>query len=577
MESQILLLRRDGSHERLSNSSKIEINELDFVAFLLASPTLIDAGLHRVFLGDFGCVISYLGSVGKEYLYRIDVEGINLQNTQYASNYLDNISFSINGLAIGRIKLARIFSLNVGECVFRLVHALKDETLAVVEIVPDKLTTSEVEQICEELMQRQFLFFNNRLGLTRLATSNEEAKHHISVLELLTILTEKLSEIDAIKLAFVFHKFEKIERKDVVKEWTDGASLSEGFDRWIGQHTHYSHPTLMNDPNKLYIAYKPVRFTHGLYEVNATSTDVVENRLVHHLLDMLLVYLNRLEEALIKEQKRLSQDFEGKFVKAYHEYSQKKLKECHGLLVDLCLFFTKHIPVRKVSNFAMPSIERMLTRVHYAKVWEFNLLVNELLSTTHTYGNLSKVLKISNLSVLYEQYCFLEVVNMLEEVFETTMVFSENLKKASNTNDEIVVYYERQELFQRIARGSDRAYCPDFVISFKPYQSEETFLLILDAKYKRERSIEENDLAQLTLKYLHGMKPKDPRMTVMGLFLLFPKTEQQDDVLGYYQKDEFIREEPSFPLIGWVSLFPKRNAALRTLIVDIKQLVDSLG
>lgn len=566
MKIKLYLLKHDGTYIELTTHKIEKKYELDFIGLLISSENRLEEEKNNyLFIGDYGCELKYITTIENYFWYKVDLEGINYKNTIYDYNQSE-IEYKIAGINIGRQRLFKIFSLNAGQCVLKFINDKGELTLAIIEIKPSKLNEDDLNLIFTDLVEKQFSFFNKKLSLTKFSSDNENSKLDISHLEFLEKMQVFLNEIYLYRNSFIYDKFSKIENRELVEEWSDIKPISKDFDRWIGQNTDFSYSTTLKDKSGILINNKSFKFTHGLYDTNEITTDVIENHLIHGVISRFFSKLHKIESDLNRVNGELQDDFKGKFTTIYHEYCQKKITQCRVIITELQYLFEIHIPVNKAKHNNFINFERILTKNHYAKTWDIGF--NKLNIESNNYGNFRKLFKINDLATLYEQFCFLELVYALNENYNTEMAISEDFKQAKSKDNNITLYYQNAELFITTKKSS-RNLNPDFIIEVKDGDSE--YLIILDAKYKKHTNIEKYDLPETVLKYLHGMTPKNKSATVLGLFLIFPKTDYREEILEYYFKDIHIVDNPVFPIIGWVSAFPQKTSKLKALIGNLKR------
>ena len=572
MKIRLYLLKDDRTSTELTIHSIAKIYELDFFGLLLSSETEIEAKNDRLLIGDYGCDLKYIASIDNYFWYKVDLEGINDKNTIYSYNQTQ-IEFRIKEVNIGKQRLFRIFSLYAGQCVLKFINTdindnKEEQVLAIIEIKPSKLTEDELNLIFTDLVEKQVSFFSKKLSLTRFSSDNENSKLDISHLEFLDKMQGFLNEIYVYRNSFRYDKFSTIENKELVEEWSDSKPISQDFDRWIGQNTNFSYSTTLRDKSGILINNKSFKFTHGLYDTNEITTDVIENHLIHGVIHRFFSKLHKIEIDLNRLNSDQRDDFKSKFIAIYHEYCQKKISQCRTVINELQYLFDTYIPVNKEKPSNFINFERILTKNHYAKTWDIGF--NKLNIESNNYGNFRKLFRINDLATLYEQFCFLELVYAVSENFKTEMIISEDFKQAKSKDNNIIIYYQNAELFITTKKGQGNLN-PDFIIEIKFGGS--AYLIILDAKYKKHKSVEKYDIPDTVLKYLHGMTPKDKSAKILGLFLIFPKTDNREEILDYYLKDIYRVDKPIFPLIGWVSAFPQKTNMLKELIGNLKRNV----
>ena len=570
MKIKLYLLKKDGIYIELTTHRIEKIHELDPVGLLLSSENRLEEEKNNyLFIGDYGCEFKYITSVENCFWYKVDLEGINHKNTIYDKS---EVEFKIEGFNIGMQRLFKIFSLNAGQCVLKFTNDKDELILATIEVKPSKLTEDDLNLIFTDLVEKQFSFFNKKLSLTKFSSENENSKLDISHLEFLEKMLGFLNEIYLYRNSFRYDKFSKIENRELVEEWSDVKPISKDFDRWIGQNTDFSYPTTLKDKSGILINNKSFKFTHGLYDTNEITTDVIENHLIHGVIDRFFSKLHKVEGDLNRANSELQDDFKGKFTTIYHEYCQKKVTQCRVIISELQYLFEIHIPVNKIKPTNFINFERILTKNHYAKTWDIGF--NKLNIESNNYGNFKKLFKINDLATLYEQFCFLELIYAVDENFKTEMIISEDFKQAKSKDNNITVYYQNPELFTTTKKGQGNLN-PDFIIEVKFGGSE--YLIILDAKYKKHINMERYDIPETVLKYLHGMTPKNKSAKVLGLFLIFSKTDYREEILEHYCKDIHIVHNPVFPIIGWVSAFPQKTNKLKELIGNLKRNITGIN
>lgn len=556
------LLKHDGTYTELTTLKIEKIDELDFVGLLLSAENRLEREKNNyLFIGDFGCEIKYINFIDNFFWYKIELEGI----TNYDYNKKE-IDFKIKDISIGRQQLFRIFSLNAGQCIFKFVNDKDDQILSIIDIKPGKLTEDDLNIIFADLIEKQFNFFNRKLSLTKFSSNNESNKLEISYLEYLEKMQDFLNEIYLHKNSFIYDKFSKIENKEMVEEWSDIKPISKDFDKWIGQNTDFSYSTTLKDRSSILINNKSFRFTHGLYDTNEITTDVVENHLIHSVIKKFSSKILKIEVELNRANNELQDDLKSKFITVYQNECLKKITKCRISVNELQYLLDTYIPVNKTKPLNFINFERILTKNHYAKTWDIGF--NKLEIESNNYGDFRKLFKINDLATLYEQFCFLELVYTLGENFNTEMIISEDFKQAKSKDNNITIYCQNSDLFITTKKSKGNL-TPDFVIEVKFGGAD--YLIILDAKYKKHRNIETYDIPETVLKYLHGMTPKNKSAKVLGLFLIFSKTDRREEVLDYYCKDIYQIDNPIFPMIGWVSAFPQKTNKLKDLIGNLKR------
>lgn len=360
-----------------------------------------------------------------------------------------------------------------------------------------------------------------------------------------------------------------------VEDFHESTMVSEESFHWLLGNLDVLTPTPSYDLNKIIINNRPFFPAEILAERLQDNTDVVENQLIHGFFSELSGFLiNVISKCDLEISANKRSTFEN--LVSYYAFN-RKLKQAKIFLSgieNIKAFLEKEIPVSKETLDFM-HINKIESKEHYYFVYE-NLLkwliykdANYSLDSTYFKG-------ITRLDQLFERGCHYKLIDILQNLgyeihldeFANEIDYSK-ISFAKGGKSHILYFQRVPDSLTTIRKGRGNL-LPDYLLMI----DSENYIII-DAKYKKDTTITKYDYPELTLKYLHGIGPKDSfSPKALALLILYP---DKNNSIDFYHKDPFSLNSvsPAIPIIGSLGVnFENDNTALETTIEKLISLVE---
>lgn len=388
---------------------------------------------------------------------------------------------------------------------------------------------------------------------------------------LLTFCSNFIAKFNEIYLYhFATDKINTLIPEGIVESFDADISVSEESFQWLISNLDVLKPTVTYDFNKIIINNRPFIPSEILAARLIEQTDNAENQLVHGFLSEIHGFLTTVVEKCNYEISKNDRTTFDNLV-LYYAFTRKS-KIASTLIREILNvknFLVQEIPVSKETIDFM-HINKIESKEHYYFVYE-NLL-QWLLFRDANYSFDSTFFKgITRLDQLFERGCFYKLIDVLENLgygiqLETTSDYSQFNKvtfiKAEKTH---VLYFQKlPESLMTIRKGSGNL-LPDYVLII-----DNRYYVIIDAKYKKDHNISKYDYPELTLKYLHGIGPKNNEYPkALALLVLYPEKNNSTD---FYHKNDYSLYGHStvLPQIGSVGInFEDQSTALEEILKQV--------
>lgn len=359
---------------------------------------------------------------------------------------------------------------------------------------------------------------------------------------------------------------------------------------WTSKHPEMlkecEYNTIIKFSNKNFIPEKIIS------SVKENSYDIYENQLILGFIEEMIsstlnmnryIYDNIIKRLInsLNNSKDLLDNYEipsnirGKLLTAKYE---KLSMEISGLTSDYQKLFIQYKNIFKTIKkikFTSPRFTPVFRNIpHYRTLFQSMNIWWENYRTYSTAG-LEYMMRLKQLSKIYEYYCLLKLVIGLQNLgYE----LNENFKEEDSivdlisgempaycfTNESVgaklTLYYEPKisgsqaeniefdDLYVLKSRSSFLT--PDYLLKFE-YNGQVRYG-ILDAKHTYEKNVEDKYLPDTTLKYLHGITSVKNPISILFMWLLYP------DIRGYKEINiqKPIVNHNVYPAIGIFSICP---------------------
>ncbi|PSR53260.1 hypothetical protein AHMF7605_06810 [Adhaeribacter arboris] len=377
-----------------------------------------------------------------------------------------------------------------------------------------------------------------------------------------------------------------------IKTWNDSLNVDESSINWL---LHNFHVIARTDPYNSSRIKINNRF-YGISQIQSsdliTSTDIYENQIIHG-------YLQDVKEYLINILANITNNIvsDNDFGLTLREIQINKyflrLKTIVYNLTDLVdeLIYkcNKIIPVSS-PKIEWPSIfYGFESKDHYYQIGV--QIISWFDRKNFKFDNHFLFSGVRTLDKLYELFCLYKIINAIVDLGYEYNEFAPSNFKINNKWDDRVTAHAGRYSFKKLDGcsitlnyeyvpkylfTSSSLYkgqlLPDFILEIRKPGVKDINLVILDAKYKPFSNIKRFDLAELTLKYLHGISSDINSINFKGLFLLHPKDKVGKDntkpVWSYHQEEfDLFSLNPIYPSIGTVEVGVSKKA--KSYITDI--------
>lgn len=359
---------------------------------------------------------------------------------------------------------------------------------------------------------------------------------------------------------FSFDKIKIIKQKNEIVNYSSDINTSEESLLWLIHNLDTLHPTSSHDNNKIVInnrIFTPLEILSSELE---ESTDTNENQIIHGFITELRFFLNHIRDTFEQGLNNCPKiTFDDLLTYYSYKRSLSRLRDINENLNEIKFYLNKYIPVTS-ETLDYLNTNKIKSKEHYNFVYD--KLMQWLINKDATYSRDKKLFKgINRMDQLFEKACFYKLIDSFKKLDYEIEKISFNKddfpNKVKLIKNGIVHYLYSQILPEKLtsvrAKNSygnkSGMLQPDFTIEL-----ENGKIIIIDAKYKKNKDVVKYDYPDLTLKYLHGIGLKSGgSFDSLALFVLFPGVE---DFIEFYQKDEFNLDsnKPVFPSIGSIGL-----------------------
>jgi len=549
------------------------IIETDYFCITLESSIkLLDVKKWKVLIYEFPFELEEKYSSGV-YTYFLSDESLE----RYFSN--EGFNFKDYSKEINAIKFSKLFiNYPFGISEIQLYDSQKEEILLELKInvVSDKLNESEFISLVNYVESKSVGLWSKYSLLKNSALLNEEMDKNDWQIIFFQEFIKKLKEKYLYQFQYDRLKFLKGESEII--SYSSDVLVDEDSTIWLTQNLDILAYTHSNDCEKILIQNRLFRPLEILTSVTYESTDVIENRFIHGFINELILFLNAYIQELINQIKsyNLGQNFQ----EILFFYSQKrKIKLNNDFISSLKNIkkeFIEYIPVSETCIDYIPT-NRINSKEHYQFIYEEFVKWFSYDKVKHS-NNQTYFKGVTRMDKLFERACLYKLIDVFAGLgYNTEFVKKNNegvLSKIQFKNEKNgrfhTLFFEiyPNEIITQI-RTKNGPLKPDFFIEFDNQK-----VIIMDAKYKKNRTVRDYDWEKLSLKYLHGLGYKNGSyFSPIGLFALIPTSNNKTE---FYQnrKYDIESENPAFPAIGSLIVdFEENTLDLEKYMKKIVELV----
>lgn len=350
--------------------------------------------------------------------------------------------------------------------------------------------------------------------------------------------------------SFQYDKLTTYKKKAELVTYSSEVSIDEDSIYWLAQNLDTLVNTNSIDYEKIVIQNRLFRPNEILTNSTLESSDIIENRFVHGFIDSLISFLTISKEELQNNNYAKSSN---SFLEILYFYSQKRKLRLFNSYLDKLKEIKSHlsdfIPVSETVLDYIPT-HRISSKDHYQYVYE--RFVEWFSNDRVRFSNNKIYFKgVTRMDKLFERACLYKLIDIF-----TILGYISEIEKKKDGLPQIVrlknkasgrfhtLYFETYpEKFTTQTSGG--AFKPDFFIEF-----DNGKVLMLDAKYKKNITVQNYDWEKLCLKYLHGIGYKNGgSYSPLALFALIPASSNRTE---FYQSRKYDLDSntPAFPAIG---------------------------
>ena len=550
-----------------------EIDETDNFSFYLESDS--DCGDVRIDITDIPIKLQRLTEIKHKHIYVLDYESLRdyFQSQKFR---IENFSKELYCPSLKqKLWFFKLFiNYPIGLCDILLIDNTNEKVIQSFNINIDsaKINEAEFDSLVNYVESKSASIWTKH-SLLRHTASPMNADDRIEWL--LNFCESFVVELKENYLHFFsFDKIKIIKQKNEIVNYSSEVSTSDESLFWLMNNLDTLYHTTSNDVNKILVnnrLFAPLEILSNELEEN---TDTNENQIIHGFITELRLFLNQIKDVFedyITDCSKIT--FEGRLNFYSYKRSLKRLADINENLNEIKLYLDKYIPVT-TETLDYLNTNKIESKEHYNFV--FDKLIQWLLNKNATYSKDKKLFKgINRMDQLFEKACFYKLIDSFKkleyEVEETSNNKIKLTKKGAVHHlysqilpDKLISVRAKNEYGNRSG-----VLQPDFTIEL-----ENGNFIIIDAKYKKLRTIEQKDYPDLTLKYLHGIAlATGGFFNPLALYILFPGIE---DSIEFYQKDEYnlYGNNPVFPSIGSIGLnFEDESKLLNSSIQNLVEVI----
>lgn len=555
--------------ERISSKDShiIEVSENDFIYLKIVS----DSELHEnnfLWLSDLKFILIFDQIIERQYHYNIITDAF--------FGFREKEKFSHIFLVEGFHRtFSKLFINNYGICEIELetTREIKTEYFHLVNIKVNSEKISDIQYLLTYLLEKDVYYWES-LSLTKNEAANhlKDKDNILWVINRINIIIKEFnSEFIPQLINDVFYK---LVPEYKVANWSENNTISEESLSWIIENSNNLETASYYDEDKFLLLSKNYKIKEIYTQSFRRDTNIPENQIIHSFISEIYYYLNICQGIINNKNNQIERnlDFKSQMLKSYFERLIIVVKNLQNQLVKIKNVLDIYIPVNFNKNVNIESY-RIDSKGHYQGI--FKLINLYHLNKEAIFSQDILFSGTNDISKLYEIFCLFKLIDIIvndlnfevseldESLINPYKVSQDNLLSGEilihslysfNKRDvKVNLYYELlPNSLTSVVRGGSRSYRPDFILEI--IKDNAISYVILDAKYKKVGSIQNHDYEELTLKYLHGISPKNGgRFNVMGLIIINPIIGSGID---FFQRGNFsmFGKNPSLPLIGRVEL-----------------------
>lgn len=547
-------------------ANNIEIKEYDFIYFELVSEVEYELEPINLVLGNtiinFNEDFDSLTSNNSKYIYSLKKDEINSilpSNSYYSKKRYKTIS--------GQHKFSRLFINELGNCQPHIIVKQDIFEFNSIYIKSPKIDDSNFKFIIEYLMFNNYfdekIIYKNTLDSLNNNVNNSFLESLKKLLKFSELLLENiyLFKIDSIR---------SLDELSLVKDYTYDTKIDSNSISWLLDN--------LNEltPQNNFSSLNTIKIKNKLYDLKKinqpesfNSFSSYENKVINGFLELIINIVKNKQSKFKNKQvlrTRIS-SFKDYLENSLNDLIIIYLNKISGNFFRMADFFKTNLNITdKIYQFPSKT-NGFLSKKHYKDFLDLMIFTKNIFSL-ETKNNYNYKLEIESFDKLYEVYCFYLIKDSLASLFDNRYE-ERNFKSTdhhnklcgkytfSRSNFEINLFYESlpEDFFQLTKTKKGYSLKPDFVVEVK--NNEESYYLILDAKYKKYNNSKLNmDMENLSYKYLHKIGiPTYFKNKVLGLYTISINTK--NNFRSIYLKDfDLFGVSPIFPQLGSIEINP---------------------
>ena len=551
------------------------IDEIDNFSICIESDVeLFD---FTVLITDIPIGLSLIVKKDNKFWYQLNIDDLKkyfeiqgFENT-FEKYYLSFDTFEILNKKIGFTKL--FINYPIGICDINLYDNKSEKTALSISfnIISSKIDENEFASLVSYVEDKGSAIWSKYSLLKHTAEKLENQNKIEWLLNLCESFTKEL--LSKYLILFDIDNIKIIKSSEEVLSYSSDVNISEDSLFWLANNLDVLQATVSFDTNKILINNRLFTPTEILASEYEESTDVNENQLMHGFISELKLFLikHKLE---LESKSRKKENI--KFVDLIELYSNiRNLNRIQSISKDLDeikYYFEKYIPVTS-ETLEFLNTNKIESKEHYNFVYEH--LIEWLLYKDALFSMEKRYFKgLNRMDKLFERACFFKLFDTFSKLEYDSEIIERDVEdfpvKVKFTKNGVVHYLNFEMIPDSLVtvKKHSKGLKPDFIIEL-----ENNRFIIIDAKYKKQNNIFKYDLADLSIKYLHGIGNKNGgSFNSLGLFVLYPDVNAK---IEFYHKKEYnlFSENPVFPSIGSIPLnFKKESASLNLCIQKLLEV-----
>jgi|GEM_PF-3238891 len=543
------------------------INETDYFAITLHSSTRLPIADLVILITDFPFILEER-FLEEKYVYVLSEYSLRRYFREEGFDFKD-YSKEVEGFKMS--KLFVNYPMGISEI---QLYNEKRETLISefkVNIVSDKLNEGEFVSLVNYIESKSVALWAKYSLLKNEVSPNDALdKNDWQLFFLQRFVNEFRDKI----YSFEFDKLTVYKKEAQVAAYASDVLADEDSVYWLTQNLDTLINTHSTDYEKIVIQNRLFRPNIILTHATLECTNILENKFVHGFVDELISFL----VIQMEDWKEFSfADGNRSFQEILYFYSQKRRYNLYNAylknLKNIKSYLSDFIPVTEtVLDFI--ATHRINSKDHYQFIYA--RFVEWFSYDGIKFSNNKIYFKgVTRMDKLFERACLYKLLDTFTNLGYLSEIESKKdglpevvLFKHEETGRFHTMYYE---IYPRKyeTQNNGRNLKPDFFIEF-----DNGKILILDAKYKKNSTVQKYDWEKLTLKYLHGLGYKNgENFNPLALFALIPSSNNQTE---FYQNQRYdlFSQTPAFPSIGSLTVdFEDKSSNLEKYIKRVVELV----